>query len=847
MGKDPSSLVSQFITWLAKCPELLEQQKRVLEFMNQQSLLLLLINLISANKSVLNGNQRRGLANYLVQELKLDGKELAQLVSWGDWDWLEALEITDSTRRGFILVHEALRNPAYVAHVLGDEAARERFIFSLAHKHLSTNEIKRLMNAISRSDLERPGSPQGYSELAALDQTWKVSPDQKQALISLLSLLILGNEAYLKSLEGNFDVKALAPSQPLRLSKLLSFLDLKQLSPGLICKLKPEVLVNLLCSARHFSGWQQEQLQAVFDGLKSVDNVLKYWLDQCLDLPNAGLMLAAIFNVNSEAVQGLMASLGEYQRTRVLQTMLPCLELYDSRVASVFAGFAHEEVLKQALRLYGHGHQSAGLIAAIGAMVDKINSQSLFLHPELGQLLLPLYQNPAFESCQVKLNAGLLEYLRFNARTASLEPFHKIDGIDPGLLNVEISPCAMVAESGMQVIADYPGEGTSELAIPESPLAAQLQSMTAFEYYLLHYNGDTNQIASLTRSWILSQAASLNEENRTRLTRVAAYMQAQPPERRGISDNAREALFINFLQTPGLFNPEFCYSLMAYDAKKSIGHYSQTKNYPVIIALCDHALDALSGQKQPPEWRAMAEKARLEARTEQSIASIRGWFSGLRRWWARARAYGFFSSKTPQFVLAYNEPAASPCLTQVQNFVKPSPVGDLLLQAVNAKAADKIHFALKHYLHQPQSQYDWDLLEKVEQAYTGWQTDPEMDSWLLNHKDAFIDNRQALLAHYLCLADHSRAKSSLVAWSDTALFTRSKEALYPEKEWPRVVSRSLVQQEQVQPNVFGRLLGAVGMGATPPSQQAPVSGEPGNRGWLGNLVSGLFNPNGAVI
>lgn len=691
---------------------------------------------------------------------------------------------------------------------------------------------------------------------------------------SLLITFLLSQKEYLDSLQGESfldQINANKAHVPSRLNALTHQLDMKSLSLKEIERLQPEAAVSILCAVPLFHHITEEQVDSL---LKQYPQpaLLTYWVRYFAQAPNAYHVLAHLLTCDSSYVPGELAAMDEVKKQELITTILEHLELFKSLPKVLFEGDREQRLIKT-IHLYLNGYQHKHYVAFIERLAEHLMKKNYPLSLESVQLLLSLNDHPVFSDLNNKTTYLMSHYLREKAKTGETELFYS-----KGKINVlsMVQPVQLTAPQPEEESVPEPEKGffASWMApaksdetktektkenIPEHPIIKELtrrnKSVKSFDYFLMHYQGDGNKIQAVVKDYLAFHVQEGCTENRRVPLHHLSILMTRPE----MSASIKEALYTAFLNYPDLYDEQISYSMLLFDAKKTILHFGMqggTEHYNHVINLCEWSLKKLDPQKHD-EIIQMVTQAQSEAKRELGFYEADGFFARLFQRLIRCWVYGwtgFFTPNVPVYVCpsydvkpVNNIPPSSEEEPAKGELVKAS-LSSLLIDLdtqCSVQKLDELTKAFSTFSFHTNSKDELEIRYKIDGLFhkllASNKQNNEINDWLMKNKPVFVANQLKLVEKILkdnpteldALIKQLGEDSELLQFTTNELnraFPQFKESITPTAEnAPRLLPADVMGNASVL--VTGALewarSGVWGLfGSTQAPQTAPVVSEP---------------------
>lgn len=567
---------------------------------------------------------------------------------------------------------------------------------------------------------------------------------------SLLAIALAGLEGYVSEAgEQSLHTQMLDGSfiAPARLLGDLNHINPEHLPPTLIAQLPPQVAISLFLGIRQLPYWKTEQVDKMLSVSMVDDPLLSYWFNHCADYPNAGIGLMRLINLNPGKCAELI-KVTPFPRTW-LRLIIRHIDQLNGDLPKPLQDLMKSDLLAEAIALYLAGHQHEKMLAWIKAGLDRFAKDDSL--PD--SLLSQLFRLPACDFPQIKrlYSRQMNVYIRQQASKGGFLPF------------IESERCLMQRPFTVVNSIETPDSegGLAAVMHPEHALIGRMRAKNGkdiriFDYFVLHFKTekaeDWQKFEDLLRQYINFRLSPQVTLEKVKQLEGLAYLMIQDD----VNPETKSILMKVFRDYPKTFeNANIASYLLRYQADL-IRDLGQRKAYDQVQALCSTDCVASLNQAGQPELAKRASRACADAGFERMLASLQGWFVGLRRWLKRCWHYGFFTRAKNRDVAPFDgKVEAQNTVPIVNNLILISTPDKDLRDCLPPKPVDKTQLAqqLRRYLQQPTESYDLKLLKDVDQEYQKWleerKQDQQMDTWLTANQSVFIDSRAVLVARLL--------------------------------------------------------------------------------------------------
>lgn len=672
--------------------------------------------------------------------------------------------MAQNTPMNFELLKLAMENRKYLNEINSTKENREQFLNELATNQITCLQIIELIKIVKNKSIK-----------------------------SLLITFLLSQKEYVDNLKGESILSQTDNNEvhiPSRLNALVHQLDVKNLTLEHIAALQPESAVSILYSVPLFHQLTEEQVDALIKQYPQ-PAVLIYWLNHFVTMPNAHFMLAHLMKLADSHIITELNKMDSAKREIIITGIIEHLELFKPIPKILYEGSEEQHLIK-AIHLYLNGQQHEHYVAYIKRLTERLLHKNHSLSPEAIQLLISLNGNHEFTSLNNKTGYLMNHYLRVKAHSGEVELFYTAGKINilsmtqPVQLTPPLPPVAQPApEKGfLDTWLSPPTKEDTQPAriwnnIPEKPIIKELamrkKSVKSFDYFLMHYKGDSKKISNVIRDYLDFHIQEGCTENR-RLTLHHLSILMTWPE---VSTPIREAIHTAFLDYPDLYDEQISYCMLVFDAKKTIQYFgmqSSAENYNHVLNLCSWALKRLDPKKHE-NIISIVTQAQSEAKIELNFQEEKGFFARLFERFKRCWIYGwsgFFSPNLPVYVSpAYLEKVNStePVLPSEQNETvaayKPKANLSSLLMELETKSTlqklDELIEVLGTFSFKANPKDELTIRYKINKLFHELLVDSshEVNNWLIKNQHLLIANRFHLI-ELVMIKDNQDELESLI-------------------------------------------------------------------------------------
>ncbi|QLZ70256.1 hypothetical protein FOLKNPGA_03061 [Legionella sp. PC1000] len=533
--------------------------------------------------------------------------------------------MTGSKIQSFDLFKAAMGNTGYLTEINKDVESQAQFLTTLEEGNLTLPNILESIQIVKNTKVK-----------------------------SLLIIYLLSQKEFLSSLKGDSLLNRLTLQDvhiPSRLNSLIHQLDLTTLSTQFIGKLELEAAVSVLCSVPHFHQLTKTQIEALIERypLYERHKVLTYWINHFISMPNAHYILAHLMNIAGHNIIDELSKMDPNQKEIVILNIIEHLRLFNN-IPIKFLDHANKEShLILAIRFYLNGHYNKAYASYINQLSKRLLDKNHSFSLEAIELLFFLNDKLAFKELAKRTAHLTNRYLRNNALKGNVALFYQNNRIyiQRMLQNVHLNPLLAGGGAKEHKLSADPDENPFiEGLIKHDKL------INCFEYFLIHYKGNSESIGKLINDYMDFYEQAENLATRAKAIHHIGFMLG----RSELDGMIKEAIFTAFLNHPDFFDEQVSYQLFLFDAKRIIRYFGLRggkENYQRVIELCTLALKNLNSEKNQ-EIILIAQKALSEAQHELRFSKVQGFFSGLIKWIKRCWTYGwtgFFKPNSPDYVV----------------------------------------------------------------------------------------------------------------------------------------------------------------------------------------------------
>ncbi|KTD39905.1 hypothetical protein [Legionella parisiensis] len=644
--------------------------------------------------------------------------------------------MTGSKIQSFDLFKAAMGNPEYLTEINKDIGSQAQFLTTLEEGNLTLPNIVESIQTVKNSKAK-----------------------------SLLIIHLLSQKEFLSSLKGDSLLNRLILSDlyiPSRLNSLIHQLDLTTLSTQLISKLEPEAAVSILCSVPHFHQLTMTQIEALIERypLYERHKVLTYWLTHFVSMPNSHYILAHLMNIAGHNIIDELSKMEPNQKEIVIINIIEHLGLFNNLPIKFLDHANQESHLILAMRFYLNGHYNKAYANYINQLSKRLLDKNHSFSLEAIELFFFLNDKLAFRELAKRTAHLTNRYLRNNALNGNVALFYQNNriNIQRMLQNVHLNP--LFPSGGVKE------QRPSSSAHPdENPFIDGIikhdKLINCFEYFLIHYKGDSGSIGKLLNDYMDFYQQSENRNIRAKAIHHIGFMLG----RSELDGTIKEAIFAAFLNHPDFFDEQVTYQLFLFDAKRIIRYFGLRggkENYQRVIDLCTLALKNLNSEKNS-EIILVAQKALSEAQHELRFTKEQGFFSGLIKWIQRCWTYGwtgFFKSNSPDYVIPESLGLREKNKKSSKDWIKksiptreeekdlPDLLNEINLPLTQEKFEDIIK-ALDSYSLQTAPKEELSTRQRLHRLYhyimKRKEENEELYRWLKDNQNPFIINQFRLL------------------------------------------------------------------------------------------------------
>jgi hypothetical protein len=606
--------------------------------------------------------------------------------------------------RRFNAFKDLLKDTAYLAQVNSAPEVQLKFLKTLEDEQFTAHEILELI---------------------------EIPQDRK--IRSLLIVHLLSQAEYLKNLEGESILKKLTePASPSRLNAWTHQLDVNILSADMIKKLAPEAAASLLCSIPHFHQFSEQQVFALLRQYLN-PNLIRYWIKNFASMPNGYHVLAHLMKFVDGDIFNTIKTLMPTNQEYILIQILRHLNLFQPIPQQFLQLATFEHLLVLAMKLYLNGHYYHAYIHYINQLATKLLVADHRFSPITIELFFALSSVHELKDLSY-LTAKLTNlFLKKNALRGYTDFWH----INMARMSQDI----------------YLADTTNECHVVKM-LTANKKKLNCFEYFLIHYQGESKNISTLLYEYLAYYA----QQRKTLLRDYAVHHISFLLLRQEISTETKEAIYSTFLHFPELCDDFVHYRLFRFAPQRSIQHYGfqgGIENYQKTIALCNLMLTKLDPNRQQ-DLIGIAKHAKAEAKQELLFSQQHGFFASIIKYFIRCKIYGwsgFFSPNSPSYVIA--EPALKKRLNMpfINVLPKPKDLPTLLLemnkQELSREQFKELFEALNQYSVKNYICNEYETRLKLHQLfYSVLENEKKyqiLHSWLMKNQAPVLRNQTRLL------------------------------------------------------------------------------------------------------
>ncbi|MDP1602129.1 MAG: hypothetical protein Q8M03_02600 [Legionella sp.] len=840
LSPDLVCLSTQFINWLraADISQVSNQHflTRLLELILDKNLLAELCELLQQPPLLEEAKSAWLFTSIMAHQPKSDFL-INTIVTACPWSWL-ALQIESSENRLPLLMAALKEGSQYQAIFLTEQSLLD---FMTLLTRFSTDELIDLLYSI---------------------------PDK--APRSLIAFHLLTRNDYLQNINGsNFlaDIENAALRVERRLKPLTHHIKLKGLPVSLLEQLSPEAAASLFCSVPHFHLLNEERVMPLMKRLGSARNsLIRYWLYYYAIMPNSHEPLIVLTEKFPTIVLSTLKTMSPEQCRPVLFNLIQHIHRINQLPASELlelVSLCNESHLIYAIQLYLHGWKNESLESLIIVLIKSFLANAPLLSSSTIQLLVRLNKEPAFNDVQDYIGKAAGDYLRSPA-LSDCSIFYDVNGINIKRMQ-ELIPLSReqkpeASSSGFihnlwqsfnLVRANSANAPEGEPLSPENPLIAVLEkrykSIKTINYFLIHYKGDLKKLKTCMDDYLTCIEQS---KQRTQQLRDTSRLMTMGE----IDSKTREMLFNCFLNHSKLVHGKIIVHLLKFDAEKVLLHFGKNHSHERLLTLCDEALSLLGKEDK---ITTQVKTAKAEVEFESKISQISGFLASLRIRLKRCWFYGWngwFSPKPPRFItIGQNiSPRKRPSTDIVVEALKNKAFKVVKLEALlkeidgNASLAEitPLYEALTLYEWEPHDEYECAIRTTVDALYEAFlrrsHSEPDLEVWLLQHQQLFINNRYLLIALH-CRHEYSAELNLLLEKANNGpggfypVVNEIRETRKPE----RIKLNAAPPQAPADGGVVSGIINAVTSLWTSPEPIQGEASEP-SKNWLQGWGFGLF-------
>lgn len=638
----------------------------------------------------------------------------------------------------FDLLKKSLTNTNYIKSITQDEESQLNFMNTLITTSLTFHQIIELINTST----------------------------DKQA-DSLLTLHLFSQHEYLNRLKDESILTRVInnkPHNPSRLNALVYKLDLSNIPTILLDHLHPEAAFSILCSIGHFHRLTEEQANILLKHCPA--EITAYWLKHFYSMPNAHYFLAHLIRNAPAQVHHELKRMDTDKAEAILKKIISHLELFHP-FPDLLENINEEKHLIIAMRQYLNGYKHEHYIRYINHVTEHLlNHKHPFSMPAI-QLLITLHGLREFSELQNKTSHLTNQYLRAKAQSGDISIFYNGKTVNIACMTQLIQPDANQTKPDHETTKPFFRSWLSltnpkDDNTPESPLIKELaklkKTVTAFDYFLMHYEGDNQSIGIVIKDYLNYFAQNKLDAQ----TSISIYHTVLLMIRPDIKLPIKQAIYNALLQVPELYDEHIGSSLFLFNAEQTIKHFGMQggeENYKLVLNLCNWTLKKFE-PKIHKEIINSALIAQKEAQLELDFVTTNGFFSRLWLQLKRCWTYGwtgFFTPSTPIYVAAAEtlNPKQQNSVSEQNTPLKFSNPEKNLPKLI---AALEQHYTLKQLdeLVNTMSKYSFkaipetlNIRRKIDHIFHELllisKQNKEIGTWLLKNQSLFLLNRFHLL------------------------------------------------------------------------------------------------------
>jgi hypothetical protein len=721
------------------------------------------------------------------------------IINLNSWSWLEHY-MNKHGLQNFALLKAALGNKDHLKEINENEKNQLSFLSTLEHNKFPFEKILELIPTV-----------------------------QDPQVRSLLIIYLLTQEEYLASLKGESVLARLTNNEthsPSRLNALIQLLDPKMLTETIIDKLPPETVVSILCSVMHFHQLKVEQVDSLLKQY-SKPEVVTYWLHHYSSMPNAHYFLAHLMKLAEATVATEINKMVSVKKNAIINRMIEHLELFKPSL-KILNQENEENRLIFTIRLFLNGHQHQAYVNYINLLTEKLLSKNHQFSLEAIQFLITLSEKQEFSHLNNKIAYLINYYLRAKAQSGEIELFYLAGRANTESMTQLVQLHPVIPKSGpatgfftqlLGITDEVVNDQTPVTRIPENPLIKKFPTnkthITSFDYFLMHFKGDNAKISAAINDYLGFYA----REGCTKLRRKSVHLICNLMLNAELESPIKEAIFTSFLNFPDLYDKRISYTMMVFDAKRTIQHFGLKggeKNYTQVINLCSSVLK-IPAAAEHQDIIKIATTAKSEAEIELAFNEERGFFANLFRRFKRCWISGwtgFFSPNLPTFVAPASTTSDHDLATEVALNTyappyKPEPNLTALLKEIKPPFIQEqlVEFteALTLFSLKANSKNEIEIRQQVHQVFLQVLEDHKINKksggWIEANHPLFLTNRFRLLELIMAQGSRTAVDSLLVEIQKdspqlqqittelTCLFPEQKDASTIQSD-PRPVAKS---------------------------------------------------------
>lgn len=530
----------------------------------------------------------------------------------------------------FDLLKKSLTNYDFIKSITKDEESQLNFMNTLTTNQLTVHQILELINKATDKQVG-----------------------------SLLIIHLFSQHEYLNRLKGESILTRVInnkPHSPSRLNTLVYKLDLSNIPTTLLEHLHPEAAFSILCSILHFHRLTEVQANILLQHCPA--EITTYWLKHFYSMPNAHYFLAHLIRNAPAQVCHELKRMDADKTEAILKKIITHLELFNP-FPDLLSNTNEEKHLIIAMLQYLNGHKHEHYIRYINQVTEHLlNNKHQFSLPAI-QLFITLHGLREFSELKNKTSHLTNQYLRAKAQSGDISIFYSGKTVNLACMTQLIQSDANQTTPEHETKPFYRSwlslTNPKEENTPESPLIKELanhkKTVTAFDYFLMHYEGNNQSIGIVIKDYLNYFAQNkLNDH-----TSISIYHTVLLMIRPDIKLSIKQAIYDALLQVPELYDEHIGSSLLLFNAEQTIKHFGMQggeENYKLVLNLCNWALRKLEPNIHK-EIINSALIAQREAQLELDFTTTKGFFSRLWLQLKRCWAYdwtGFFTPKSPVYV-----------------------------------------------------------------------------------------------------------------------------------------------------------------------------------------------------